>query len=411
MDDELNPKTESQSSSVAQPKATLASGNSRSNLSKNTAIMLTLFISLIVGFFGGWLGARVNQSSRNSGGTEQAKRIVENESQLISNIAKDLSPSVVSVNVTSQTPQQDFFGNVRSFEQQSAGTGFIISDKGDILTNRHVVPKGATTVSVTLSDGTQLDNVEVVGRTNDSDPLDVAFLRVKDAKGKKLQPVKIGDSNKMEVGYMVVAIGNALGQFQNTVTSGIISGYGRSVQAQGDGDQLENLQNLFQTDAAINQGNSGGPLVNANGQVIGINTAVAGDGAENIGFAIPINDVQGLIKSVLEKNKLERPFLGVRYVPLTDDYAYQYNLNTKRGAYLAPGTEGQSPVIPDSPAAKAGLKEKDIIIKVNDQPIDEKNSLTSVLGRYSVGETIKLTVVRDGKEQIIDVTLGTAPQS
>jgi serine protease Do len=392
----------------ASPVAPVPQKKSKGQL-QTSLIAGVLIISLIVGFFGGWLGGNVRQRNTNgTGDTEQARKVAQDQGQLISTMAKDLGPSVVSVNVTSQSPQQDFFGNVRSSEVQSAGTGFIISDKGDILTNRHVVPKGATTVSVTLSDGTELDNVEVIGRTSDSDSLDVAFLRIKDAKGKQLKPAKLGDSSKMQVGYTVVAIGNALGQFQNTVTSGIISGYGRSVQAQGGAGEQETLQNLFQTDAAINQGNSGGPLVNADSEVIGINTAIAGDGATNIGFAIPINDVKGLVKSVLEKGKLERPYLGVQYVSLTDDYAYQFNLNTKRGAYLAPGS-GQS-IIPGSPAEKAGLKEKDIIVKVNDQPIDENNSLTSVLGRFAVGDTVKLTVIRDGKEQTINATLGAAPQ-
>jgi serine protease Do len=264
-------------------------------------------------------------------------------------------------------------------------------------------------VSITLSDGTTLDNVDVIGRTNDSDPLDVAFLKVNDKKGKTLQPAKLADSSKVQVGDKVVAIGNALGQFQNTVTSGIISGYGRSVQA-GDesGNSSETLQNLFQTDASINQGNSGGPLVNMNSEVIAINTAVAGN-AENIGFAIPINDIQGLITSVLKEGKLVRPYLGVRYISLTDDIAYQYNLNVKRGAYLAPG-QGQSVILEGSPADKAGLKEKDVIVKINDTAIDENNSLTSVLGRYSVGDTVELTIVRDGKEQMVKATLEAAPQ-
>lgn len=398
------------SSSTPQTAAT----EMRSSKIKKTKIAskaLVLLVILATGIGGGWLGSWMHQQNAGiSGSTEQAKKIAADESQLISTIAKNLGPSVVSVNVTSQGTQQDLFGNIQKTEQQSAGTGFIISDKGYILTNRHVIPKDATTVSITMSDGTKFDGVEVVGRSNDSDPLDVAFLKVKDAKGKRLQPVKLGDSNEVQVGYMVVAIGNALGQFQNTVTSGIISGFGRSVQAQGQGSQVESLQNLFQTDAAINEGNSGGPLVNANGEVIGINTAVAG-GAQNIGFAIPINDVKGSIASVINKGKLERPYLGVRYVSLTDDYAYQYNLNTKRGAYLAPNPNGQPPVIPDSPAAAAGLQEKDIIIKVNNQNIDEKNSLTSVLGRYSVGDKVTLTIVRNGKEMTVTTTLAALPQS
>ncbi|MDB5185716.1 MAG: hypothetical protein JWL85_239, partial [Candidatus Saccharibacteria bacterium] len=282
------------------------------------------------------------------------------------------------------------------------------SKDGYIITNRHVVPAGVTNVSITLSDGTELTDVQVVGRTNESDPLDVVFLKVKDKKGKELTPAKIGDSSKMKVGDNVIAIGNALGQFQNSVTAGILSGFGRSVEAQ-DANGTETLQNLFQTDAAINPGNSGGPLININGEVIGINTAVAGS-AENIGFSIPINDAQGLIKSVLEQGKLLRPYLGIRYVSLTDDYAYQYNLPTKRGAYIPPARNGQSPILPGSPAEKAGLKEKDIITKIDGTPVDEKNSLNSLIGRKSVGDDVDLTVMRDGKEMNIKAKLEAVPQ-
>lgn len=371
-------------------------------------IILIIIASTASGFVGGYIGG--NQNTSNASQSQQVqKEIVNSESDLISQIAKDVGESVVSINVTSRTTRQSFFGAPQSFDQESAGTGVIVSEGGVVITNRHVIPSGTSSVSVTLSDGTTLDNVEVIGRTNENDTLDIAFLQIKDKKDKTLKPAKLGDSSKMEVGDKVIAIGNALGQFQNTVTSGIISGYGRSVEA-GDETSVETLQNLFQTDASINQGNSGGPLVNMNGEVIGINTAVAGGGAENIGFAIPINDVQGLITSVLEEGKLLRPYLGVRYVTLNDDYAYLYNLDTKRGAYIAPAQRGQSSILPNSPAAKAGLKEKDIIVKVNDQAIDEKNSLVSVLGRYPVGEKVTLTVIRDGQEQKIDVTLEAAPQ-
>jgi serine protease Do len=212
----------------------------------------------------------------------------------------------------------------------------------------------------------------------------------------------------MQVGEKVIAIGNALGRFQNTITTGIISGYGRDISAQSDAASgSESLTNLFQTDAAINPGNSGGPLVNLSGEVIGINTAVAG--GQNIGFAIPINDAQGLIKSVLTTGKLLRPYLGVRYVLLTDDYAYLYNLSVKRGAYLAPAQNGLVAVIADSPAAKAGLKEKDIITKIDGVAIDEKNSLISLVGKHAVNDVLTLTIIRDGKEQAIKVTLDSAP--
>jgi serine protease Do len=236
-------------------------------------------------------------------------------------------------------------------------------------------------------------------------------LKIEDTNGEKLVPAELGDSSKVQIGDAVVAIGNALGQFQNTVTSGIISGHGRQVQAseQGTGENAENLNDLFQTDAAINEGNSGGPLVNMNGQVIGINTAIAGD-AQNIGFAIPINDVKGLVDQVLSTGKFERPYLGVRYVPLTADYAYEYNLSVNRGAYLAPSqVTGQPAVVSGSPADKAGLKEKDVITQVDGTNIDETHSLTSLLGQHKPGDKVKLTVVRSGKTLHIEVKLGTAP--
>jgi S1-C subfamily serine protease len=367
------------------------------------AIILLILLSTTFGFAGGYYG---DKASKNPPQTQEAQRqTVDTESQLVSRIAKNVGDSVVSVSVTSQGVQDTLFGP-RAVAQKSAGTGIIIDSNGTILTNRHVIPSGTKSVTVTLADGTELPNVEVVGRTNDSDTLDVAFLKVTDKKGKDLKAAKLGDSSKMEVGFKVVAIGNALGQFQNTVTSGIISGYGRSVEA-GDQTSTETLQNLFQTDASINEGNSGGPLVNINGEVIGINTAVAGN-AENIGFAIPINDIQGLVKSVLRDGKLLRPYLGVRYITLTDQYAYQLNLPTKRGAYIT-SSSGKTAIVQGSPAEKAGLREKDIIIKIDGGTIDEKNSLISVLGRHSVGDKAKLTIIRDGKEQTVDVTLEAAP--
>lgn len=372
---------------------------------RTLGIVTVLFVSTAMGFLGGWLGAE-NKLSNGELSQNSQQQIVSSESDLISSIAKEVGPSVVSVNVTANVRNDSFFGT-QQLEQASAGTGFVIEDN-IIVTNRHVVPSSATAVSVTLSDGTELTEVEVIGRTNSDDPLDVAFLKVKDTKGKTLVPVKLGDSSKMQVGAKVVAIGNALGQFQNTVTSGIISGYSRNVDAQGE-NGVESLQNLFQTDAAINQGNSGGPLVNMAGEVIGINTAVAAD-SENIGFSIPINDVKGLITGVLKTGKLERPYLGVRYVSITDDYAYEYNLPVKRGAYIVPAEPGQPSVLKDSPAAKAGLKEKDIIVSINDTKIDENNSLTSVLGRSAVGETVSVTYLRDGKEQTAQVKLEALPQ-
>jgi len=218
----------------------------------------------------------------------------------------------------------------------------------------------------------------------------------------------------VQVGDAVVAIGNALGQFQNTVTSGIISGYGRSVQAtdsSGDASSAENLDDLFQTDAAINEGNSGGPLVNMNGQVIGINTAIAG-GAQNIGFSIPINDVKGLITQVLQTGKFSRPYLGIRYVPLTSDVANEYSLNVQNGAFIAPSNDPSDPsVISGSPAANAGLQTNDIITAVNGTAINQTNDLTGLLDQHQPGDKITLTVLRSGNKLQIGVTLGSMPSS
>ncbi|MEI7682960.1 MAG: trypsin-like peptidase domain-containing protein [Candidatus Saccharibacteria bacterium] len=367
------------------------------------SVSFLLVLSFGGGFVGGWAAIHFRNGNLN---TNSQKQVISSESSLISQIAKDVGPSVVSVNVTGASSRTSIFGQ-SSGTQKSAGTGFIVSSDGVIVTNRHVVPAGTTSVGIVLSDGTHLDDVAVLGRTGSSDPLDVAFLKVKDAKGKTFKPVKLGDSGKMQVGDKVVAIGNALGQFQNTVTSGIISGYGRDVEA-GDvaGSTTEQLQDLFQTDAAINEGNSGGPLVNINGEVIGMNTAVAGN-AQNIGFAIPVNDLSGLIKSVLATGKLERPYLGVHYISITDDYATAKNLPVKRGAFIS--TTSNS-VISGSPAADAGLEPGDIITKVNNTNIDENNSLSTLLGRYPVGQKVSLTIVRDSKTQTVSATLGAAPQ-
>lgn len=363
----------------------------------------------LAGFGGGLLGSSVNNGGISQNPSAQ-KQYISNESQLIAQIAKDVGQSVVSIDAQSQTSVQDIFGFTFPQRQTGAGTGFIVSDGGIIVTNRHVVPVGTTEVTVTLADGTKFTDVSVIGRTSAGNSLDVAFLKINDLKGKRLTAVKLGDSSKMQVGDKVVAIGNALGQFQNTVTAGIISGFGRDVTAaDSSGASAENLSDLFQTDAAINPGNSGGPLVNINGEVIGINTAVAG-GAQNIGFAIPINDVKGLIDGVLSSGELKQPYLGVRYISLTDDIAYQYNLPLNRGAYIAPGGNQES-ILPGSPAAKAGLQEKDIITKVNDIQIDEKTNLSSALSRFKVGDSVTLSVVRAGKTTTLHATLEAAPES
>lgn len=376
--------------------------------SKNSPIdlrlLLIVLVAIVSGFFGGWLSSQQNITTNDS---KITREVVESEGNLINTIAKDVSPSVVSVNVTSTSTEQDFFGFGRELESQSAGTGFIISKDGLILTNRHVVPSGSGEVKVVLSDDTEF-SAEVVGRTNESDPLDVAFLKIKDLNGKELTPANLGDSEKMEVGDKVVAIGNALGEFQNTVTSGIISGYGRDIQA-SDGQGVENLQNLFQTDAAINSGNSGGPLVNSASEVIGINVATAS--ADNISFAIPINDVKSLIDTVLQSGKLERPFLGVRYVTLNEETADQLNIDQTSGAYIPRGTDRNPSIAEDSPAQKAGLEPGDVIIEIDGEKLTEDSTLVSVLGSKRVGDSVEMKVIRNGQEKTLTVVLEAVPES
>ena len=376
------------------------------NKSDNLSTVKSLFIVLVAvvsGFFGGWFGS---QSQSMNTDTTVTREFIEGESNLVNTIAKDVSPSVVSVNVTSTEIGEDFFGFGREFESQSAGTGVIISTDGLVITNRHVVPSEASEVTVTLASGEEL-TAEVVGRTNQSDPLDIAFLKIVNTESVDIIPANIGDSDEVEVGDRVVAIGNALGQFQNTVTSGIISGFGRDIEA-FDGGGVETLQNLFQTDAAINSGNSGGPLLNSASEVIGINVATAT--AENISFAIPINDVKPLLDIVLERGKLERPYLGVRYVPLDEVIAGELGIDVTEGAYIPEETPNRPSILPDSPAANAGLQPEDIITEINGQKLDGRNSLVSILGRSGPDDTVDVKIIRGDEELTLSVTLQPAPE-
>lgn len=315
--------------------------------------------------------------------------VTKAETDIASLVAK-VSPSVVSITTQSQT--RTYFGVA---EQEGAGTGIIVSSDGYILTNKHVIDS-ARTVGVVLSDGTRYDEVKVIG----TDPLnDVAFLKIPDVKD--LTPVDLGNSSSARVGQQVVAIGNSLGQYQNTVTSGIISGTGRPVSAQS-GNTIESLTDLLQTDAAINPGNSGGPLLNMAGQVIGMNTAVAAD-AQGIGFAIPINGIKGILKGVVATGEVKRAFLGVNYIPVTPESADLYKLSVKSGAYVY--NEQTTAVGKDSPADKAGIKDKDIITKVNDVEVGASGALATLLGEYAPGDTVMLTIIRDNKERTVKVTL------
>ncbi len=357
------------------------------------------FTTLFIGLLGGLVGSYLFVHDFSSLIPVSKRQIIVQESSAVVDVAKKVSPSVVSI--TSKAVTTGFFGNVQS--QEGQGTGIILSSDGLILTNNHVI-SGSSSLTVFTSDGKQYAGTVVAADPNN----DYAFVRIK-ASG--LKAAKLGASSNIQIGQRVVAIGNALGQFQNTVTDGIISGKGRPVTAsdQGTGEGAEQLQNLFQTDAAINPGNSGGPLVNLDGEVIGMNTAVAGN-AQNIGFAIPIDEIKAAITSVMKQGKIERPYLGVRYIIISPAFAKANNIAVDNGAYIVGGS-GNLAVLPNSPAAKAGIKEGDIITKIGGQIIDQDHTLTSLLSKKKVGEKVTLTYLRDGKSQTLDVTLELAPEA
>jgi serine protease Do len=377
--------------------------------------IIQAIIIISVASLSGYVGARVALRDQSRVpttvyNTKELQTTISNEGDVINLVAESVGQSVVSIKVQISSATTDFFGFTDPYTSEGAGTGVIISADGIIVTNRHVVPRGAKVLSVVLSDGTEITDIAILGQTNDGDPLDIAFIKINDAKGKTLVPAKLGLQTDTSIGEKVLAIGNALGEFQNTVTAGIISGFGRNIIASsGDGGASESLQNLIQTDAAINQGNSGGPLVNLAGEVIGINVAVAGGDAQNIGFAIPVNDIEGLVKSVIEKGKIERPYLGVRYVMLDQSIAYEYNLKRNEGAYVPSSRGGSSSILNDGPASKAGLKEQDIITKIDDIELKGSISLSSALSKKSVGDTVTLYVDRNGEEIKLQAKLQIAP--
>jgi serine protease Do len=356
-------------------------------------------LSLVVGLVSGVVGAYVLIRYLPASIPVSKQSVVLQESSAAVDVAKEVSPSVVSI--TSESTGFSFFGATQS--EEGAGTGIIVSSNGLIMTNNHVI-SGASELDVFTSNGKEYKNAKVIATDSTND---LAFIQIS-ASG--LKPATLGDSSSVQIGTEVIAIGNALGQYQNTVTQGIISGEGRPVAASDEsGDSTEQLQNLFQTDAAINPGNSGGPLVDVKGNVIGINTAVASD-AQGIGFAIPINEAKQELQQVENQGSISRPYLGVRYIPVTQAFAADNNLPVSNGAYVTGDSSSNEPaVVSGSPAAQAGLQQGDIITKVGNQSISQNNTLSVLIGKYKVGDKVQLTYIRSGKTQTTTVTLQQAP--
>lgn len=330
------------------------------------------------------------------------RRILNEESTVI-DIVDKVGPSVVTVSISKTQAIQPFdiwdpfgfFGQQQPSTQQEKieqdiGTGFVIRQDGLIVTNKHVVSDREAKYRVITN-----DNKEYQVERIDRDPSnDVSFIRI-DAKG--LKPVILGDSQNLKVGQFVVAIGTALGEFRNTVTTGVISGLGRGITAGSPLEgYVERLDNVIQTDAAINPGNSGGPLLNSLGQVIGINVAVAANG-ENIGFAIPISVVKESLDNFNKTGKFSRPYLGVRYRMISQATALMNDV--PQGALVIE-------VVENSPASQVGVKVGDIITKLDDQAIKESDGgLAKIISSKKSGQEVKLTIWRDGEEKEINLKL------
>ncbi|MDD5606078.1 MAG: trypsin-like peptidase domain-containing protein [Patescibacteria group bacterium] len=354
-----------------------------------------LGVSIVAGIIGGIIGINLFGGAVNPTTVlNKSEQItLEEESATISAVDK-VVPSVVSI-VSTQTVRSLFGG---TYQAQGGGTGFIISSDGLIATNKHVVSSQNATYQVLTADGKQYD-MEIVS----VDPVaDLAIVRI---QADNLPVVDLGNSDKLVLGQKVVAIGNALGEYQNTVTSGIVSGIGRVITA-GDGlGSSERLEGVIQTDAAINPGNSGGPLINLSGQVVGINTAVDST-ATGVGFAIPINSVKSALDSVLKSGEIVRPKLGVRYIHLTKEIAALNDVDVTEGALIAKGDSGQEAVESGGPADLAGLQEGDIITAINDDKITEDHSLAAVLQNFAPGNSVTVHYLRDGKARTTSVKLG-----
>jgi 2-alkenal reductase len=312
----------------------------------------------------------------------------------ITRAVKQVGPAVVTV-VGTIPGQRTFFG--QTADQTVSGSGVFISDQGYILTNNHVV-EGTVKLSIILSDGSQ-QTAEVVGTDQYAD------LAVLKSNGSVPAMAVLGNSDGLTPGETVIAIGSPLGTFKNTVTVGVISATGRSI----DTDQGYQIEDLIQTDAAINQGNSGGPLVNLQGQVVGINTLVvrssdSGAIAEGLGFAVPVNTARAVAEQIMQKGYFSRPYLGIRWQSITPSIAAWYRLPVEWGVYVVE-------VIPGSPAERAGIQAGDIVTRIGEASIGEENSYVNSLFQHQPGDRVEVEVVRGNQAVQLQVTLGDASAS
>ena len=343
-----------------------------------------------------------------------------NQEEKIVSVIKEVSPAVVSIIISKDLPIfEEYFEELFGFEipeyrqkgiekkEIGWGTGFIVFPDGLILTNRHVVSDERAEYTALTNDGEKY-KAQVLARDKFQD---LAILKIE--REKPFESVKLGDSSKLQIGQTVIAIGNALGEFRNTVSVGVISGLGRTIVASGGG-LSQVLEDVIQTDAAINQGNSGGPLLNLKGEVIGINTAIA-LGAENIGFAIPIDRAKIGLEKFKKFGKIVYPYLGIWYWNITPELQKEMDISVSQGAWITRWNRDQyghwykmeePAVIPDTAASKAGLKEEDIILEFDNNIITPENSLAKIIQKYNPGDKIILKVLREGKEISIEVILG-----
>jgi serine protease Do len=350
-----------------------------------------------------------------NGGT--MTRTVSQSENAVVDAVKEANPAVVAITISKNVPTYErYYDNTPSpltdlwgmipqvrqngtkLQEVGGGSGFLVSSDGFIVTNKHVVADESAQYTVFTNDGKKYD-AKVVGR----DPiLDLAVIKI---DGSGFESLNFADSDQVEVGQTAIAIGNALAEFRNTVSVGVVSGLARTITASDSQGGTESLEQLIQTDAGINPGNSGGPLLNLSGEVIGVNVAVA-DGANSIGFALNANSVKNVVESVKKNGRIIRPYLGVRFAPVTPELKQQNNLSVDYGAVVLGGsTPADLAVIPGSPADKAGIQANDIILEVDGQKIDDQHTLQSLVGAKKVGDKVSLKILSKGSEKNVSVTL------